>query len=96
MRQLAKKAGRGYRGHPLATIAWYGPTDRTATKVAVGIVRAEGGDVGQLERWSVEQGDVRHDRDVEMEIVQFLMRHGVRSVAMSPAIIGCPHEEGVD
>ena len=96
LKQLSKKAGRGYRGHPLATIAFYGPTDRAATKVAVGIVRVESGDVDELERWSVEQGDIRHNAEVEMEIIQFLMGRSVRSVAVSPGILGCPHEEGID
>jgi hypothetical protein len=39
--RLSKRAKRGFRGYPLATVALYGPDDRTATKLTVGIVPAE-------------------------------------------------------
>ena len=35
---LEKKARRGFRGYPVATLAFYGPNDERASKVAVGIV----------------------------------------------------------
>jgi hypothetical protein len=35
---LPKKAERGFHGYPIATIAFYGPTDKLATKVADGII----------------------------------------------------------
>ncbi len=41
-KRLAKKAKRGFRGYPAATLALYGPDDATATKIAVGIIPAEG------------------------------------------------------
>ncbi|MCA8974894.1 MAG: hypothetical protein KDC98_09235 [Planctomycetes bacterium] len=96
MQQLRKKSRRGFRGYPLATIALYGPTDQIATKVAVGIILADGADADELERWTVGRGDIRQDATIEMEIVQMLLRRGVRTVVMSPGIIGCPHEEGID
>jgi hypothetical protein len=39
---LKKKARHGFRGYPAATIAYYGPDDKRASKAAVGIVNAEG------------------------------------------------------
>lgn len=36
---------------PAATVAYYGPDDRTTTKIVVGIVQAEGQPVGPLKRW---------------------------------------------
>lgn len=39
---LKKKANRGFRGYPAATIAFYGPDDRRASKASVAIVPAEG------------------------------------------------------
>jgi hypothetical protein len=96
MRQLAKRAERGFRGYPLATVALYGPTDRVATKVVVGIIPVDGAEPDELQRWLVDRGDVRSDRSVEMDIGQMLQRRGVRTVVMTPTIIGCPHEEGVD
>src|SRR6516162_2137440 len=37
-KRLSKRARRGFRGHPIATVALYGPDDRAATKLTVGIV----------------------------------------------------------
>ena len=39
-KRLGKKAKKGFRGYPVATIAFYGPDSTTATKVAVAIVPA--------------------------------------------------------
>ena len=93
---LKKKARRGFRGYPVATVAFYGPDDTHATKVAVGIVAAEGAQVEALERWFAEERDVRSDPAIERAILDFIQRHGVKSVVMTDRIIGCPHEEGVD
>jgi hypothetical protein len=93
---LKKKARRGFRGYPLATIAFYGPNDERASKAAVGIVSQEGGDPDILERWFAEDGDVRTDPTVGQAILEFIRRHGAMSVVMTDRIIGCPHEEGTD
>ncbi|OGA22562.1 MAG: hypothetical protein A3I01_14625 [Betaproteobacteria bacterium RIFCSPLOWO2_02_FULL_65_24] len=93
---LRKKAGRGFTGYPAATVALYGPDDKTATKVAVGIVLAEDQEPAFLERWSSQGTDVRNDHGVNEQILKFIRAHGVKSVAMVDRIIGCPHEEGVD
>jgi len=47
---VTKKANRGFRGYPVATVAFYGPDDRRASKVAVGILPSEGGSGGKLNR----------------------------------------------
>jgi hypothetical protein len=39
---LKKKTRSGFRGYPIATIAFYGPDDTRASKAAVAIVDAEG------------------------------------------------------
>lgn len=93
---LRKKARKGFQGYPVATIAYYGPDDRRATKVAVGILLSDAGDVAHMERWFSATSDVRTDTRINAEIVQYIERHGARSVAMYDRIIGCPHEEGVD
>ena len=93
---LKKKARRGFRGYPVATVAWYGPDDTRASKVAVGIIREEGGGGEVMERWFSERGDLRTDMATANEIARFLERHGVKSVVASEAILGCPHEEGID
>jgi hypothetical protein len=93
---LKKKARRGFRGFPVATVAFYGPNDERASKVAVGVVSHEDGDPDDMQRWFSEDGDVRTDPTVTREILEFIRRHGAMSVVTTDRIIGCPHEEGTD
>jgi hypothetical protein len=92
---LEKKARQGMRGFPVGTIAFYGPDDRRASKVAVSIMR-DHGELAELRRWFCDDGDVRNDEIAFAEITTFLRDHGVRTVAMMDGIIGCPHEEAID
>ncbi|HYL16481.1 MAG TPA: hypothetical protein VEV41_25830 [Terriglobales bacterium] len=94
--QLLKRVQRGFRGYPVATIALYGPDAELATKVAVAIFLAERHEPDYLERWLSQDTDVRHNPDIEEQILAFLRSHAVRSVVMTDGIIGCPHEEGID
>ena len=93
---LMKKSRRGFRGYPIATIAFYGPDNTRATKVAVGIVLKEGAEPEEMKDWSAAESDVRNDPVAGKEIIEFIGAHGVKSVVMTDRIIGCPHEEGVD
>ena len=93
---LLKRARKGFRGYPVATIAFYGPDDRRATKVVVGIVTREGAEPDWLERWYAEDGDLRANDETTHQIRAFLAQHNVVSVVAVDRIIGCPHEEGID
>jgi len=93
---LRKKVRKGFNGYPVATVAYYGPDNRTATKVAVAIVPDEDAEPVALERWFDETGYVRRNHEINGQILDFLRSHGARSVVMSDGIIGCPHEEGID
>ena len=95
-KRLTKKAKKGFRGYPVATVAFYGPDDRRASKLAVGIVLAENVEAVELKRWFAETGDVREDARIAEEVLAYMDGFGVRSVAMVDRIIGCPHEEGID
>ncbi len=96
-KRLSKKAKKGFRGWPLATVALYGPDDTSATKLAVGIVPAEGAEVTDIRRWfSPEQTDIRDDNRVADEVLAFISEAGAKSVVITDRIIGCPHEEGID
>lgn len=90
-----KKARRGFRGYPVATVGFYGPTDQRASKVVVGIISGEAAEANPIERWFSDD-DVRYDTGIRREIHHFIEANGIKSVTMTKTIIGCPHEEGVD
>jgi hypothetical protein len=94
--RLEKKARKGDRGYPAATVAFYGPDASRASKVVVGILPHEGSDVSELRKWSSETADLRRETPDSAEILEFIKAHAVKTVIMSPGIIGCPHEEGPD
>ena len=48
LKRLRKKARRGQRGWPLATIAFYGPNLSQATKAAVGIIPSENEEANEM------------------------------------------------
>ena len=92
-KSLSKNAKKGFRGYPVATIAFHVPTDKLATKVVASIMSEEGADA--VRKWYSE-ADARQDEDIRTEVKEFFEAHGARSVAMFERIIGCPHQEGVD
>ena len=87
-------AKKGFKGYPIATVASYGPDDKVATKVAVGIVHSD--DPIDMKKWFSDTTDVRRDRDINLEILEFIKQSGAKSVVIADRIKGCPHEEGVD
>jgi hypothetical protein len=92
---LTKKARRRSRRYPIATIAYYGPDDRRATKVVVGILLKRD-EIAAMKKWFSDEADVRHSAAINQQIVEFLDVMRVESVVMPERIIGCPHEEGID
>src|SRR6266566_3714748 len=79
LKRLSKKARRGFRGWPIATVAFYGPNLSQATKVAVGIVPSENAEVEELRDWKVDRGDIRSDPDIARELLEFIQEHQVKS-----------------
>jgi hypothetical protein len=92
---ILKKAKKGFKGYPIATLAYYGPTDQKATKLVVGIIHQEHADPEQMKKW-FSDGDIRADYDVFEEVADFIKANGAGTVVISDRIIGCPHEEGID
>jgi len=92
---LSKKVKKGFRGYPIATVALYGPTDKKATKLVVGIVMQENGDAEQMKKWFSDD-DVMKEPNVFEEVLEFIQTNGAKSVGMLDRIVGCPHEEGID
>jgi hypothetical protein len=96
LKRLRKKAKKGMRGWPAATIAFYGPNLSQATKVAVGIVQSDRAVAPEMRDWKVKDGDVRADPAILREVLEFIESRGVLSVVMTDGILGCPHQEGID
>jgi hypothetical protein len=94
LRKLAKRRDKGY---PVATIIFYGPDDKKASKVVLGIIASEGA-APQLQKWfrRSPNADLRYDIDLQNTWLEIIRREGVHRVAMIEEINGCPHEEGVD
>jgi hypothetical protein len=94
--RLKKKASKGPRGYPVATVAFYGPDATFASKVAVGILARDGAEPDPLERYYSSQVDVRKNPEVLKTVLALLEQHQVKTVVMVDRIFGCPHEEGID
>jgi len=94
-KKLAKKARKGFKGYPLATIAYYGPTDKTATKVTVGIIASKGAEPDPLRSW-LSADEIKNNGSILGELLSFLDDHNAVSVVAVDRVIGCPHQEGID
>lgn len=94
---LRKFAKRGDQGYPVATLAFYGPDDRKASKAVLGIIVSKDAEP-QLHKWFRESPnvDLRYAIHLQNAWIEIIRREGVRSVAMMEEINGCPHEEGLD
>lgn len=86
--------GNKFQGYPIGTVAYYGPDDKTVTKVAVGIIRGENQECSEMKKWA--GSDVARDQKVQKEISDFLKLHGVQTTVITESPIGCIHEEGFD
>ncbi|MBW0000606.1 MAG: hypothetical protein JO015_16025 [Verrucomicrobia bacterium] len=94
---LRKLTKHGHRGYPMATLMFYGPDDRKASKAVLGIFASRGAEP-HLHKWFRDSpnADLRYDVGLQNACLEIMRREGVRSLAMLEAINGCPHEEGVD
>jgi len=94
---LGEKFRPGFRGYPIATVAFYGPNDRLATKVVVSVILTQNNQPDFLKRWLSEGDlDVRLDPTIGEQVLAFLKTYAPRSAVATDSIIGCPHEEGTD
>jgi len=93
--RLRKRAKDGDQGWPRATLAFYGPDNKKATKAVLGIFLHEGAE-GTIHRFFSEEKDIRFRIDIQEDILARLREHEVRSLVMVEKIFGCPREEGKD
>ena len=95
--RLRKFKNRGDRHYPMASLAFYGPDDRKASKAVLGIQPNRDADI-ELHKWVRDspEADLRYDVKLQNTWIEIIHREGVRSLAMMEEIFGCPHEEGID
>jgi len=79
--------------YPVGTVAFYGPDDKTTTKIAAGVILHDGA-APIVQRWVAT--DVATSPKIQQEIYAFFRQYGVTQVTMSDGNMGCPHEEGED
>lgn len=91
---LEKKVKKGFKGYPIISIAFYGPTNKLATKIAVGITPFENAEPLMM-RWRSET-EIRNNAKIMDEILKSIREYEGCSVVMTDRIIGCPHEEVID
>src|SRR3954465_8660483 len=92
-KRLTKRAKKGFRGFPVATVAFYGPDNHRASKLTVGIVLAENEEAVELKRWFAEPGEVREDARVAEEVLAYMDGFGPglkRSSQHQPDRIAAP------
>lgn len=92
---ITKKAKKGIKGYPVATVAFYGPTNLIATKLVCGIIKYDGAEAEPMKKWFSES-DIRKSEKTLGEVLAFIEENESKSVGMIEEIIGCPHEEGID
>ena len=92
---LRRRAKQGDQGYPMASIAFYGPDDKRATKAVLGIIGHEDAEP-HLYKWFADSKDVRYDTSTQRAILAKIQEHSIVSVIMSENLFGCPHEEGKD
>ena len=78
---------------PIGTVAFYGPDERTTTKIAAAVILRDGAEP-ILERWVGTT--ILGDPVIVGQIRAFFARHGVKNVVATNSNMGCPHEEGQD
>ncbi len=86
---------RSNKDFPIAAIAYYGPDDRTATKTVVAIIDGNQ-NILESENWTVNEGDIRFNQEINHRIASFISARTVKKVVIAEGILGCPHTMGVD
>src|SRR5437588_12179362 len=92
---LRRRAKRGDKDYPMASIAFYGPDNKRATKAVLGIITHEEAEP-HLYKWFSNSKDIRYDPAIQLAILSRIQEHSAVSIIMSENLFGCPHEEGTD
>jgi hypothetical protein len=79
---LRKFAHRGDQGYPVATLAFYGPDDKKASKAVLGIILSKESEV-QLHKWFRESpaADLHYDIKLQNAWIKNPKIHEIRSAS---------------
>lgn len=79
--------------YPIGVLAYFGPDDKTITKVVAIVLRSPNTEP-ILRSWNGPE--VSKSRETASRIGKFFRRYNATDVVMTESVVGCPHEEGVD
>ena len=65
--------------YPAATLMFFGPDDKLATKAVVTIIRDRDSEQHEVRKWYTEDGDVREDMEIGEEIFGYLAEQGKKT-----------------
>jgi hypothetical protein len=68
--RIIKRSKKGFHGYPMATVAYYGPDNTRASKVAVGIIKSKDAEP-IMKKWYTEMTDARLDEKITNEIMTY-------------------------
>ncbi|EHK0751951.1 hypothetical protein [Vibrio parahaemolyticus] len=83
---LNKRVRKGDRGFPIATVAFYGPDDKTATKLVCAIIPYEGAEPDPMKKW-FSSSDLRKSEMVLKEVLEFIDENSAKTVGMLEEIV---------
>lgn len=92
---INKQVRKGHKGYPIATIAFYGPTNKVASKLVCSIIKHDRAEPEPMKKW-FSKNDIRKSENTLKEVLAFIEEHNAKTISMLDSIIGCPHEEGID
>jgi len=78
---------------PIGTIVYYGPDDKTTTKIVASVFLVQDSPP-IIQKWSGD--NIVTNPQVIAELGRFFKENGIERVVMTGSNAGCPHEEGVD
>lgn len=93
---LEQMTQRGFRGYPIATVAFYGPTSKIVTKIVASVFMDDDHKISFMEKWYPNDTNVEMNDEIRDNLLAFINKHNVKSVVVSDGVMGCPHEEGID
>ena len=88
-----RKVLREKKGLPIGILTYFGPDNKTITKI-VAIIVEKSNVEPLLRKWI--KPEILSDPGVATEIGQYFLDHNTKDIVIAEGVLGCPHEEGVD